>query len=483
MKMELLIQKVCACCPKDLLELFYEYLIKNKHNLSAQLIKLIQQKPNETVQFYVKSIYKNESKESLKKFNQLTHQTIKLFSFISQNFPSFLWQNIQEIEWIIFKNEKEIIVEKIKHLKEVAEKFENYQLLIQLARIVKQQTGINKTLTSSLTSNKHLNYLNDIESLLNLQNSIIKENTASKRMVTAKELKQFSNLFTSHSKSVEILAKQSYLNVLSTCNHKEFYSKKTLELIKETINETEKYGYLIIAQHTEKLMSLDYMLVKHTRLTLDEKEMNKACSLIIKKWQNYYSTDSKLDVGLTMAISIKGSYYITDYFFNTIPNKLATEIKEITLFIDQLIDNTDWETEGHLKYINLCNVQALYLILEDNPLRAIRLIEKVLHEYQQRRFNKLYDGIFVILIMAYFQAKKYDEVVDTFNRYKKITKGEVSVQENDLVIKGLYYIAQLQLKNSKQYAAKLSTIIDELSADELLINNLKLIERVKTSIL
>jgi hypothetical protein len=85
--------------------------------------------------------------------------------------------------------------------------------------------------------------------------------------------------------------------------------------------------------------------------------------------------------------------------------------------------------------------------------------------------------------MAYFQAKKYDEVVDTFNRYKKVTKGEVSVQENDLVIKGLYYIAQLKLKNSKQYAAKLSTIIEELSANELLINNLKLIERVKTSIL
>ena len=172
MKMELLIQKICACSPKDLIVLFHEYLTKNKHNLSAQLIKLIQENPNENILFYVKSIYKNESKESIKKLNQLAHHTLKLFSFISQKFPSFLWHNIQELEWLIFKNEKEIISEKIKILKEVADKFENYQLLIQLSRIVKQQTGLDKLLVNSLVNNKSITYLNEVEHILSLQNNI-----------------------------------------------------------------------------------------------------------------------------------------------------------------------------------------------------------------------------------------------------------------------------------------------------------------------
>lgn len=481
--MELLIQKVCNSCQRELLDLFHDFLIQNNHELSATLIKTIQTNPYENIQFYSDKIYYNNSKESIKKLNQLAHHTLKLFSFISQNFPSFLWHNIQEIEWLIFKNNKKTLNDKIKYVKEVADKFENYQLLIQLTRIIKQQVGIEKSFANSILKNDYLKYLNEIEHLLYLQNKIIKENTSSKKGVTSSELKQFTSLFNSTSKSVEILAKQSYLNILSTCNHSDFYNKNTLKLINDTIKETEKYGYLIIAQYTEKLMSLDYMLVKHTRLTLDEKEMNKACSLIIKKWQNYFPTDSKLDIGLTMAISIKGSYYITNYYFNTIPKKLELEISDVSDFTNQLIKTTDWETEGHLKYINICNVHALYLILNKKANKASSLIEKILHEYQQKQFNKLYDGIFVVLIMAYFQDEKYDDAVDTFNRYKKITKGEVSVKENDLIIRALYYIAQLKLKKSKQYSDKLTLIIKELSENKLMENNLKLIERVQAAIL
>lgn len=481
--MELLIQKVCACCPYKLLDLFTKFLEKNNNKLSVSLVKAIQANPNGTNIDYAQVIYKSSNNDALKKLNQLSYHTLKLFSFISQNFPSFLWHNLTDIEWLIFKNEKEKLSEKIKLIKEVADKFENYHLLIQLYRIVSQQIGIDTQITNSFENEKTLTYLNQIENLILVQNKIIKAKTSSKKMVTTNELTFFKDLFHSKSKSVEILAKQSYLNLLSTCNHDLFYHKDTLELINNTIKETEKNGYLMIAQYTEKMMSLDYMLVKHTRLTLNEKDMQKSCSSIIKKWQNYYSTESKLDIGLTMAMSIKGSYYITEYYFNSIPKKLLNEIENITTFIAHLLQNVSWQTEGYLKYINLCNVQALYFVLENKPKQAIQLIEKVLHEYQQRQFSKLYDGIFVILIMAYFQDQQYEKVCDTYNRYKKVTKGEVSVQENDLIIKALYYLAQLKLKESKQYLIKYNDVVQELSKNKLMINNLNLIERVKNTIL
>ncbi|MCB0409527.1 MAG: hypothetical protein KDD29_04860 [Flavobacteriales bacterium] len=480
--MELLIQKISNCCSKEVLDLFHSYLIKNNQILSSKLIDVISKSPNETIKFYAKHLYKNDSNDSIKKLNQLAYHTIKLSSFISQHFPTFLWHNVSKIEWLIFKNKEKEYNQKIKILKEVAEKFENYSLLIHLSTICKQQKSLDKTLSNSFLKTNYLQHYNEIEKLIQLQNKILDDNISRKRTVTKNELSQFSNLFKSKSKSVEILAKQSYLNVLSTCNHSLFYEENTLKLIKETIQLTEKYGYLIIAQYTEKLMSLDYMLVKHTRLKLDEKEMNKACSSIIKKWQNHFSSNGKLDVGLTMAISIKGSYYITNYYFNQIPRKLENEIKEIIPFIDSLIQNTDWNLEGHLKYINLCNVYALYLTLDHQSYKAIQIIEKILHEYQQKQFNKLYDGIFVILIMAYFQAKKYDEVTDTYNRFKKITKGEISVKENELIIKALYYLAQLKLKQSNQYHNKLSKVIEELATNKLMKNNLQLIERVQKAI-
>lgn len=477
--MELLIQKICSCCSNEILDLFYQYLTKNNQNLSADLIDCIREKPSDSAKNYSIIIYHDESKESFKKLNQLAHHTIKLFSFVSQNFPSFLWKNIQDIEWLIFKNDNSLLHKKIKYLKEVAEKFEDYNLLIHLDKIIKQQ---NLPLNVSV-KNEYLNYFNSIEQLIEIQNRIIKENSNAKNQIDSNELEEISKHFNSKSKSVEIIAKQSYLNVLSSCNHTSFYEVSTLKLIKDTIKETEKYGYLMIAQHTEKLMSLDYMYVKHTRLTLDEKEMNKACSSIIKKWQNHFSTNGKLDVGLTMAISIKGSYYITNYFYNTIPKKITQEIKEVSSMVEQLLKEIDWKHEGYLKYINLCNVQSLYFILEDKCDNAIKLIEKTLHEFQQKQFNKLYDGIFVILIMAYFKNNQFEGVVETYNRFKKITKGEVSVKENELVIKALYYIAQLKLKESKQYENKLNKVIKELKENELMKNNLQLVERVQKAIL
>lgn len=90
----------------------------------------------------------------------------------------------------------------------------------------------------------------------------------------------------------------------------------------------------------------------------------------------------------------------------------------------------------------------------------------------------MYDGLFVVLLMAHFQDKNYDDVVENYHRYKKLTKNFISMEENDLVIKAIYYIAQLNIAPKNQYEKKLNDVIKTLKNNPHLNNNLLLVERV-----
>jgi phosphopantothenate synthetase len=72
-------------------------------------------------------------------------------------------------------------------------------------------------------------------------------------------------------------------------------------------------------------------------------------------------------------------------------------------------------------------------------------------------------------------------VATTYSRYKKLIKDDVTIIENDLIIRALYYIAQQKTQGKKQYQQKLDNVISELRKDVKLKNNLLLVERtIKT---
>ena len=329
--MDLFIQKIVSCCNPQQLSMMEEYLKSKNHTLPFKLINCLRQYPNKNINYYCKAIYGNDSKDSIKKLNQLNHHTLKLFSFVAQNFPTFLIQNIAKVEGLLFENKDEEAITLINLLVEVADKIEDYNTIIQLGHIASLNCSTNKNISKKLKDKALIkdaaNYIFQLETLLFKQNKVINYNIHYKYIVKEKELDFFKNFFNSNSKSVQIIAKQSYLNILSSTNNNTFYDEKTLVLIKETIKKVENNAYLLIAQHKEKIMTLDYMLVKHTRLVLEDKELNKTCSKIILKWQNNYSNDSRLENGLIFALSIKGSYYITNYYYKKTSKKFQDEIK------------------------------------------------------------------------------------------------------------------------------------------------------------
>lgn len=485
MKMDFLLQKICSFCSNKQLKLFEKYLLEKKQKLAASLINCLIKNPEKELLFYCKKIYGSDSESDLKKFNQLNHHTLHYFSFISQYFPTFLQNNMHEIDELLFNEDYEKAATRLNHLFIVASKIEDYYTLNQICERVENNSFLSKIFPKKITPEKKQDFINNfyiIENLINEQNRLSQKSISEKKVLTDENLFFFTSHFSSKEKSVKIIAQQSYLNLKSIYNDPTFYSNETLDLIKQTKKLIDKYPFLLIAKHKEKLMSIDYMLIKHTRLGMDEKGLKKSCNSIIDKWQKFHHTNNQLDSGLMLALSIKASYYITDYYYEEISYKLKKEIIDIINLLNELENTVNWDKTNYLKLINFYNVKAMFLVLANEEKISIKIIEKILHEYQQKPFQKMYDGLFVVLLMAYFQAKDYDAVVDSFNRYKKLSKSYVSVEENDVVIRGIYYAAQLSINKKNQYQNKLNDVLNILKNNKQMKSNLQLINRIKQSI-
>lgn len=418
--MGFIIQKIISIASPKQVELFENYLSVRSHTLPLSLVKTIKTFPNENSSFYSKKIYGNEKPESLKNLNQLAHHTFKLSAFFSQNFPNYLLNQFQRIDLLLFENKKNDALEVILQIVDVAQKLEDFSTLAKLYEIVKQHFfAYSKTLPKNHLHDV-LQHQKTLLSIIKIQDDLVRNTEHSSTKNIQKELTFFKQHFSTKTKSIQLIAKQSYLNLLSHFNHKKFYLKETLNLIKSTSKEIENHPYLLITKYSEKMMTLDYMYLKHTRLVLNEKEMNAACSKIIRKWRTVYLAENRIDTGLFLALSIQGSYLITNYYYHKINSTLTQNINETVDLCESLLHKIDWDNEGFLKHINFCNVYAIFLILSNHDKKAIKLIESMLHQYQQKSFKKLYDGLFVILIMGYLKTKQFDEVVATYSRYKKL---------------------------------------------------------------
>lgn len=482
--MSFLIEKIISISNSNQLDLFENYLNSRSHTLPLLLVKTIREFPQQDSAFYSKKIYQNSQPDSLKNLNQLAHHTFKLSSFLSQHFPNYLLGSLKIIDLLLFENKKSEALELLKTNILVAEKIEDFSALAIFYEIANLHFyNFSKTLPKN-----HLLETQSIQQnllhILATQDNLVRSNeTVSAKKNIQKELTYLKSFFNSKIKSIQLLAKQSYLMLLSHFNHPDFYKKETLNLIKSTLKEIETHTYLSIVRHKEKMMSLDYMYLKHTRLVLDEKEINSACSKIINKWRTHYVAENTIDTGLFLALSVQGSFLITNYYYHKIPSNINKNINETVDLCESLLHKIDWDKEGFLKHLNFCNVYALFLILSNQEKKAIKLIESILHQYQQKSFKKLYDGLFVILIMAYLQANLFDEVATTYSRYKKLIKDDVTIIENDLIIRALYYIAQQKTQGKKQYQQKLDAVLAELKKDATLKDNLLLVERTIKSVI
>jgi len=88
-------------------------------------------------------------------------------------------------------------------------------------------------------------------------------------------------------------------------------------------------------------------------------------------------------------------------------------------------------------------------------------------EYQQIPFHFHKDSIFTSIIVGYFSLGDYENVVNCYKRYKKISDGKTINSENDITIHGFYYASQWANTQRKQYASKFKGIIENTNKPNL----------------
>lgn len=455
---------------------FSEYLLNTNADLPYKLITTIRysKTPHESDEL-CKLIYGDSADKTKKKFLQLTHHTFKLSGFLSRNYPNYLKHNLQEIEELLSKGEKQKANDIAEWLNDVSEKIEDYTTLIEVSKFFAQQCFI----TESKDAYKFHKKVNDYAVLEQIKNSIyhyLRENlffkgkeNISKSQIN-KDLVFFNQYINHESNSINILARFGKYYELSFLSHPDFFKQETIkgldDLERDFLNNAH-ICYHYLDDMYFKILGLRLQLDvnnNNTEAMLQEIKKMNSISSFLKFWKSY------INIPEIFSFSVQASHYMSSYAFffrddyhKTLPN----DIKENMLFLKQKLEfelskNIWGDGEYIIKLINLKCFYAAILLTGDvvDKNKSIKILEDTLVSYQQIPFQKFLDGIFVSLIMGYFSIKQYDKVITTYKRYKKTTADQIVVKENDLTIDAYYFTSQYITNQRKQYTEKLKSTID-----------------------
>ncbi len=458
---------------------FSEYLLNTNADLPYKLITTIRHsKIHHESDELCKLIYGDSAEKTKKKFLQLTHHTFKQSGFLSRNYPNYLKHNLQTIEELLSKGEKQKANDIAEWLSDVAEKIEDYTTLIEVTKFFAQQCFI----TESKDAYKYHKKVKEYIELEQIKNSIylyLRENLffKGKENISKSQANKdlaFFNQYTEHeSNSINILARFGKYYELSFLSHPNFFKQETIsgldDLERDFLNNAHVCFHYLDDMYF-KILGLRLQLDvnnNNTESMLQEVKKMNSISSFLKYWKSY------INIPEIFSFSVQASHYMSSYAFifrddyhKTLPN----DIKENMLYLKQKLESElakeIWEDgEYIIKLINLKCFYSAILLTGDisDKTKSVKILEDTLVSYQQIPFQKFLDGMFVALIMGYFSLNQYDKVISTYKRYKKITSDQIVVKENDLTIDAYYFTAQYLTNQRKQYIEKLKATFDEAS--------------------
>lgn len=470
---------------------FSDYLLNTNADLPNKLITTIRYSKNHHESDELcKLIYGDSAEKTKKKFLQLTHHTFKLSGFLSRNYPNYLKHNLQIIEELLSKSDKQKANDVAEWLSDIAEKIEDYTTLIEVTKFFAQQCFI----TESKDANKHHKKIEqyiEYERVKNLSYLYLRENLFFKgkenisKTLASKDLSFFDQYTQHESNSINILARFGKYYELSFLSHPDFFKESTLQglddLERDFLNNAHVCFHYLDDMYF-KILGLRLQLNannNNTESMLQEvKKMNNISSFL-KFWGSY------INIPEIFSFSVQASHYMSSYAFvfrddyhKTLPNDIRENLSFLKHKLESELAKNIWKDgEYIIKFINLKCFYAAVLLTGDtvDKTKSVKILEDTLVSYQQIPFQKFLDGMFVALIMGYFSLHQHDKVITTYKRYKKITSDQIVVRENDLTIDAYYFTSQYLTNQRKQYTDKLKiTYVESNDFDhvKLLISEL-----------
>lgn len=441
-----------------------------------------------------RAIYGKAGSPEKKKFFQLAHHTFKLTSYLSRNYPSYLVHNISKIEILVNQGKLEEANRLADTLLDVSEKIEDYNTARAMLQYFGQQSFILEKRTDSVRFLERNAAVIDAERALNdiylylRRNLHFKDKASLNRDDIEKHL-DFFGLYREHPAfTVRLLGRYACLYTLSYLNDDRFYSKETIDELNDMADELEKNPYVVFTFSDDFELNIDYLKLKYLLSVVTEEDLQRESEALLKKrevprfWRNYLNTAQ------VAFLSIQASFLISRYGFGYRKNyneNLPADIREHIAFCkkttEEILQTTTWQDGLHVRYINMLNIYACFLLLgsREEIRKAADTLESALFNYQQVAFQRLYDGIFGTLIMAYFMLEEYAKVQECYKRYEKLTAPSVKLPENDITIKAFYYTSQWIVTARKQYREKLYGLIEKTEGVKNLENTRRLLDDLR----
>jgi hypothetical protein len=470
------IQKVYQLVPKEVLQEFKEYLVSINATLPLKLINFVEadkskQKNSDKL---CQLVYGNHEEKTKKKFFQLAHHTFKLTSYISRNYPSYLYTNLLTLEALV--NKGEIIKAKklAGILSDIAEKKEDFITLAATYRFYAQHSFImeqkNDTIRYHQKVKEVLKNAEDINEIYFYMRQYL--NIKDKQSLTNPDIENHLSFFVQYHNSehltIKTLSRYASCYTLSFLNDKGFYAPEILKELEGLNSELDKHPYVIFPFADDISMNIDYLMLKHKLNVMDEEEMKREAAQMLKRQENIHFWKNYVNTPVIISLSILSSYYLTRYCYNyrkDFQDFISPDVKEqLELYkknCEEIIKNQNWEDGFHVRYINLNTIYCCFLALgsKEDIKRAVGILERLLVSYQQISFQKLYDSVFALLIVCYFALQDYENVAECYKRYEKLTANTVKTDENEISIKVFYYASQWLKTNRQQYLEKINNTL------------------------
>lgn len=417
-------------------------------------------------------VYDEVSDKARKKFNQLTHHTFKMTSFLAQNYPDYLLPNINRIQRLINTGKINEALQLADLLLEVCLKVEDYQTERKLLQIQSQLNHLFETTYYSIKQQERmleiLGYERDCLEVTNYYFTHLDIKAKLKKEDTDKHADFFSQYLDHPITSIRLISTYYYSFTFYLTKDERFYQQEKYEKIKQLEIDLKKYDYIIFPYLTNCLHVVRLLKIYFLMHRLDSTSLVQEAESLMEGKETPLYLKTLINLPELSSLAIQSSHYIDNYmkgFRKDRDDFMTKETEEKLSFLKErcqaFLRNEFIEERFTMRYINIKIIYSALLICGNQKeiKEGIDNLEQMMLLYQQVSFYLLLDTVYSILTIGYFCLEKFDRVEEVFKRYKKVTKSKVVIPENDQTIHGFYYTSKWLETGRKQYAQKFNSIL------------------------
>lgn len=461
---------------------FTRYLSETKAAVPLKLVQEIKKKLPlfDSIDELCEKIYGKNNIKTRGAFNQLSSHTLRSTYYLAQNYPSYLFHNIPEIEKLINEGKHNQADFLSSTLLSIAERVEDFQCQILVLKFLAQQSYLMKDVAQGIKYDAKLDQAHENEfttkRLISALRHTLNVSLISKAPADyAKTITYFKSFHKSEFVSLRIYSRYAVLYSLYYFEPDKFAEASTLHMMRELEKDMEAFSYIVFPFLFDLKGTFTFLKLNSSLLDLNKKEDSRQLKLLQQHYQSVLFWKNYLNIPQVFYIAVKASHYLSHYHFylsyadysKRISKAEFDEINELIKTCEALLSNEKWEKIYKVDFMSLRMLYGGLLILSggERIKKGVSELEHLLTSYQQMNLAGSTDSIFLCLMAGYFALKKYDKCQLTYKRYYKTTIKRTVYDDNDTGIYTYYYLACWLTSQRDQYLTKLKKNYQRLLDD------------------